>query len=73
MLTLIVSASATILFWALHAGGQVMRGGTELGRVRGLGSAHEGAHHWWGQRMTAAGEPVADGLVDGLDRAAAGV
>ncbi|WP_375399132.1 succinate dehydrogenase, hydrophobic membrane anchor protein [uncultured Sphingomonas sp.] len=28
--------------------------GTELGRVRGLGSAHEGAHHWWRQRITAA-------------------
>ena len=28
--------------------------GTELGRVRGLGSAKEGAHHWWGQRVTAA-------------------
>lgn len=26
---------------------------TELGRVRGLGSAHEGAHHWWHQRLTA--------------------
>ena len=27
--------------------------GTELGRVRGLGSAREGAHHWIGQRLTA--------------------
>ena len=27
--------------------------GTELGRVRGLGSAKEGAHHWWHQRLTA--------------------
>ena len=27
--------------------------GTELGRVRGLGSAREGAHHWWMQRLTA--------------------
>jgi succinate dehydrogenase / fumarate reductase membrane anchor subunit len=27
--------------------------GTELGRVRGLGSAKEGAHHWWRQRITA--------------------
>lgn len=27
--------------------------GTELGRVRGLGSAKEGAHHWWRQRVTA--------------------
>ena len=32
-----------------------MRSGTPLGRVRGLGSAHEGAHHWWRQRVTAAG------------------
>ena len=28
--------------------------GTELGRVRGLGSAKHGAHHWWRQRITAA-------------------
>lgn len=35
-----------------------MRGGTELGRVRGLGSAKEGAHHWWNQRVTAAGNLV---------------
>lgn len=27
--------------------------GTEIGRVRGLGSAKEGAHHWWVQRLTA--------------------
>ena len=27
--------------------------GTELGRVRGLGAAHHGAHHWWRQRLTA--------------------
>ncbi|MFA5970283.1 MAG: succinate dehydrogenase, hydrophobic membrane anchor protein [Sphingomonas sp.] len=27
--------------------------GTELGRVRGLGSSKEGAHHWWHQRLTA--------------------
>ena len=31
-----------------------MGNGTELGRVRGLGSAKEGAHHWWRQRITAA-------------------
>ena len=31
-----------------------MGNGTELGRVRGLGSAKEGAHHWWNQRATAA-------------------
>ena len=29
--------------------------GTGLGRVRGLGSAKQGAHHWWTQRLTAAG------------------
>ena len=27
--------------------------GTEIGRVRGLGSAKSGAHHWWLQRLTA--------------------
>ena len=26
--------------------------GTSLGRVRGLGSAHAGPHHWWLQRLT---------------------
>jgi succinate dehydrogenase / fumarate reductase membrane anchor subunit len=26
---------------------------TPLGRVRGLGSAEEGVHHWWTQRLTA--------------------
>ncbi len=31
----------------------VKSGGTELGRVRGLGSARHGAGHWWQQRMTA--------------------
>ena len=30
-----------------------MGAGTELGRVRGLGSAHAGTHHWWHQRLTA--------------------
>jgi succinate dehydrogenase / fumarate reductase membrane anchor subunit len=30
-----------------------MGNGTELGRVRGLGSSKEGAHHWWQQRLTA--------------------
>jgi succinate dehydrogenase / fumarate reductase, membrane anchor subunit len=29
--------------------------GTGLGRVRGLGSAKSGSHHWWTQRVTAAG------------------
>ena len=26
---------------------------TPLGRVRGLGAAKEGVHHWWTQRLTA--------------------
>lgn len=26
---------------------------SSLGRARGLGSAKEGVHHWWGQRVTA--------------------
>ena len=26
---------------------------TPLGRVRGLGSAKDGTHHWWTQRLTA--------------------
>ena len=32
-----------------------MGSGTGLGRVRGLGSARSGSHHWWMQRVTAAG------------------
>lgn len=35
-----------------------MGNGTGLGRVRGLGSAKQGAHHWWLQRVTAAGNVV---------------
>jgi succinate dehydrogenase / fumarate reductase, membrane anchor subunit len=31
-----------------------MGNGTSIGRVRGLGSAHEGVKHWWHQRLTAA-------------------
>lgn len=31
-----------------------MGNGTQLGRVRGLGSAKEGTDHWWMQRLTAA-------------------
>jgi len=27
--------------------------GTAIGRVRGLGSAKAGTHHWWRQRLTA--------------------
>jgi succinate dehydrogenase / fumarate reductase membrane anchor subunit len=30
-----------------------MGNGTSLGKVRGLGSAHSGAHHWLVQRVTA--------------------
>jgi len=26
---------------------------SKLGHVRGLGSSHEGVHHWWAQRMSA--------------------
>lgn len=26
---------------------------SNLSRVRGLGSTHEGVHHWWAQRMSA--------------------
>src|SRR3954451_14720462 len=29
---------------------EVMR--SQLGRVRGLGSAKSGVHHWWGERVT---------------------
>jgi succinate dehydrogenase / fumarate reductase, membrane anchor subunit len=32
--------------------------GTGLGRVRGLGSAKSGSHHWWLQRVTALGNVV---------------
>jgi succinate dehydrogenase / fumarate reductase membrane anchor subunit len=32
-----------------------MGSGTGLGRVRGLGSARSGSHHWWLQRVTAFG------------------
>ena len=32
-----------------------MGNGTQIGRVRGLGSAHTGAHHWLLQRYTAIG------------------
>lgn len=35
-----------------------MGNGTSLGRVRGLGSAHEGAHHWLAARTTAIGNLV---------------
>lgn len=32
-----------------------MGNGTSIGRVRGLGSAHSGTHHWLLQRLTALG------------------
>ena len=35
-----------------------MGNGTSIGRVRGLGPAHEGAHHWLVQRLTAIGNLV---------------
>ncbi|MFO6447508.1 succinate dehydrogenase, hydrophobic membrane anchor protein [Erythrobacter sp. NE805] len=35
-----------------------MGNGTPIGRVRGLGTAHEGAHHWIVHRMTAIGNLV---------------
>jgi len=35
-----------------------MGDGTAIGRVRGLGSSHEGTHHWWHQRLTAGGNLV---------------
>lgn len=35
-----------------------MKGGTRLGRVRGLGSARTGTHHWISQRITAVGNIV---------------
>lgn len=31
---------------------------SELGRVRGLGSAKQGPHHWWLQRVTAFGNLI---------------
>ncbi|MEY4159437.1 MAG: hypothetical protein RLZZ136_58 [Pseudomonadota bacterium] len=35
-----------------------MGNGTSIGRVRGLGSAHHGTHHWLLQRYTALGNLV---------------
>jgi len=37
--------------------------GTALGRVRALGSAHEGTHHWLLQRFTAAGNLLTVGFL----------
>jgi succinate dehydrogenase / fumarate reductase membrane anchor subunit len=40
-----------------------------LGRVRGLGSAKEGTHHWWQQRLTAVALiPLSIWLVAGIVR-----
>ncbi|GAO55662.1 MULTISPECIES: succinate dehydrogenase, hydrophobic membrane anchor protein [unclassified Novosphingobium] len=35
-----------------------MGNGTSIGRVRGLGSSHQGAHHWLLSRLTAVGNIV---------------
>ena len=35
-----------------------MGNGTSIGKVRGLGAAHHGAHHWLVQRFTAVGNLV---------------
>jgi succinate dehydrogenase / fumarate reductase membrane anchor subunit len=35
-----------------------MGNGTSIGRVRGLGAAHHGSHHWLVQRFTAIGNVV---------------
>ena len=35
-----------------------MGNGTSLGKVRGLGSAHSGSHHWLLQRFTAMGNLI---------------
>lgn len=40
-----------------------MGNGTQIGRVRGLGSAHHGAHHWLMQRVTAVGNLVSVGFL----------
>lgn len=38
-----------------------MGNGTSIGRVRGLGSAHSGSHHWLVQRFTAIGNLLLGG------------
>ena len=43
----------TVAFWAFVLRGNAMGNGTSIGRVRGLGSAHDGAHHWLVHRFTA--------------------
>ena len=42
-----------------HRGGK----GTAIGHERGLGSAHEGSHHWLLQRFTAAGNLITVGFL----------
>ena len=40
---------------------------SDLGKVRGLGSAKEGTHHWWWQRVTAlAMIPLSIWFISGL-------
>ena len=40
-----------------------MGNGTQIGRVRGLGSSHHGAHHWLLQRMTGVGNLISVGFL----------
>ncbi|HMO75432.1 MAG TPA: succinate dehydrogenase, hydrophobic membrane anchor protein [Sphingopyxis sp.] len=40
-----------------------MANGTPLGRVRGLGSAQHGSHHWLQQRLTALGNLLLVGFL----------
>jgi succinate dehydrogenase / fumarate reductase membrane anchor subunit len=40
-----------------------MGNGTPIGRVRGLGAAREGTHHWLLQRVTAAGNLLTVGFL----------
>lgn len=47
-----------------------MGNGTPIGRVRGLGAAHEGANDWWHHKISA-GSNLAGVVVPDLDRAAA--
>jgi len=35
-----------------------MGNGTSIGRVRGLGSSHQGTHHWLAARLTAVGNLI---------------
>ena len=50
---LVGTAVLTVLTWVRGDGGVAMSSmRTPLGRVRGLGSAKSGTHHWWTQRVT---------------------